>query len=176
MDVVALKNQEAFLRSGKSLVVPPSRIFSLLILNKTFQIIKVDNRSDECNVEIFLYIGLALMCIGTTFVFIGMGEQQGFKTTQLRMTGPVLIFVGIILIAMRLLCCLNTRKRPSVAVTSITPSPENSEVVKTRWKWCPRTKKGQWLMIMEAIYEYIWLATCQGKIYEKPLTLGFNTV
>ena len=76
-----------------------------------------------------MYIGLALMSIGTTFVFIGMGEQQGFKTTQLRMTGPVLILVGVILIILRLLCCINTRqRRPSLAVASIAPSHENSEV------------------------------------------------
>ena len=32
--------------------------------------------------------------------------------------------------------------------------------------WCPRTGKGQRLMFKEAVSEYIWLATCQGKIYE----------
>ena len=32
--------------------------------------------------------------------------------------------------------------------------------------WCPRTGKGQRLMFKEVVSEYIWLATCQGKIYE----------
>ena len=37
---------------------------------------------------------------------------------------------------------------------------------KTRMGWCPRTGNGQRLMFMEAVSEYIWLATCQGKIYK----------
>ena len=36
----------------------------------------------------------------------------------------------------------------------------------SRWRWCPRTWKGQQLMGKEAVCEYIWLATCQSKIYE----------
>ena len=36
----------------------------------------------------------------------------------------------------------------------------------TKWGWCLRTGKGQRLM-MEAINEYIWLDTCQGRIYKK---------
>ena len=41
-----------------------------------------------------------------------------------------------------------------------------SRYYKTRWGWCPRTGKGQWLMVKEAVSEHFWLATCQSKIYE----------
>ena len=33
--------------------------------------------------------------------------------------------------------------------------------------WCPRTGKGQQLMVLEAVNEYFWLATCQGKGKQK---------
>ena len=47
----------------------------------------------------------------------------------------------------------------------------------TRMGWCPRTGKGQRLMFKEAISEYIWLATCQGKIYEnKPPSAMHETI
>ena len=47
----------------------------------------------------------------------------------------------------------------------------------TRMGWCPRTGKGQRLMFKEAIKEYIWLATCQGKIYEnKPPSAMHETI
>ena len=43
--------------------------------------------------------------------------------------------------------------------------------------WCPRTGKGQRLMFKEAVSEYIWLATCQGKIYEnKPPSAMHETL
>ena len=43
--------------------------------------------------------------------------------------------------------------------------------------WCPRTGKGQRLMFKEAVGEYIWLATCQGKIYEnKPPSAMHETI
>ena len=48
---------------------------------------------------------------------------------------------------------------------------------KTRMGWCPRTGKGQRLMFKEAVSEYIWLATCQGKIYEnKPPSAMHETI
>ena len=47
----------------------------------------------------------------------------------------------------------------------------------TRMGWCPRTGKGQQLMFKEAVSEYIWLATCQGKIYEnKPPSAMHETI
>ena len=47
----------------------------------------------------------------------------------------------------------------------------------TRRGWCPRTGKGQQLMVKEAISEYIWFATCQGKIYEnKPPSATHETI
>ena len=47
----------------------------------------------------------------------------------------------------------------------------------TRRGWCPRTGKGQRLMFKEAVSEYIWLATCQGKIYEnKPPSATHETI
>ena len=76
-----------------------------------------------------MYIGLTLVAIGTTFVFIGMegmGEQRGFRTPQLRMTGPALVVAGSGLVITRLLCCLHTRQRP--LVTSSATSPGLSEV------------------------------------------------
>ena len=43
--------------------------------------------------------------------------------------------------------------------------------------WCPRTGKGQRLIFKEAVSEYIWLATCQGKIYEnKPPSAMHKTI
>ena len=48
---------------------------------------------------------------------------------------------------------------------------------KTRMGWCPRTGNGQRLMFMEAVSEYIWLATCQGKIYKnKPPSATHRTI
>ena len=53
---------------------------------------------------------------------------------------------------------------------------ENKENI-TRMGWCPRTGKGQRLMFKEAVSEYIWLATCQGKIYEnKPPSAMHETI
>ena len=47
----------------------------------------------------------------------------------------------------------------------------------TRRGWCPRTGKGQRLMFKEAVSEYIWLATCQGRIYEnKPPSATPGTI
>ena len=54
-------------------------------------------------------------------------------------------------------------------------SSENTKI--TRMGWCPRTGKGQRLMFKEAVSEYIWLATCQGKIYEnKPPSATHETI
>ncbi len=45
----------------------------------------------------------------------------------------------------------------------------------TRRGWCPRTGKGQ--RLMEEVSEYIWLATCQSKIYEnKPPSARHKTI
>ena len=50
-------------------------------------------------------------------------------------------------------------------------------LIDTRWGWCPRTGKGQQLMVKEAVSEYIWLATCQSKIYEnKPPSARHETI
>ena len=47
----------------------------------------------------------------------------------------------------------------------------------TRWGWCPRTGKGQQLMVKEVDIEYIWLATCQSKIDEnKPPSARHETI
>ena len=49
--------------------------------------------------------------------------------------------------------------------------------VNSRRGWCPRKGKGQRLMFKEAVSEYIWLATCQGKIYEnKPPSATHETI
>ncbi len=47
----------------------------------------------------------------------------------------------------------------------------------TRRGWCPRTGKGQRLMVKEAVNEYIWLATCQSKIDKnKPHSARHETI
>ena len=52
-----------------------------------------------------------------------------------------------------------------------------TQPAKTRMGWCQRTGKGQRLMFKEAVSEYIWLATCQGKIYEnKPPSATHETI
>ena len=78
--------------------------------------------TNHCNLDQFLYIGLVTISIGLIFIFIGVGDQvisseyprkilddhfqQGFKTLELRITGPCLILLGSCLIFLRLLCCL----------------------------------------------------------------------
>ena len=47
----------------------------------------------------------------------------------------------------------------------------------TRWGWYPRTGKGQRLIFKEVDSEFIWLATCQSKIYKnKPLSARHKTI
>ena len=78
--------------------------------------------ANQCNLDQFLYIGLVTISIGLIFIFIGVGDQvisseyprkildhpfqQGYKTLELRLTGPCLILFGCCLIFLRLLCCL----------------------------------------------------------------------
>ena len=56
-------------------------------------------------------------------------------------------------------------------------TPTKQTYLDTKRGWCPRTGKGQRLMFKEAVSEYIWLATCQGKIYEnKPPSATHETI
>jgi len=65
----------------------------------------VIRREENYNFDIILYIGLVMVSIGLIFVFTGLGEQQGYKTLVLKMTGPCTIIFGLFFIALRLTCC-----------------------------------------------------------------------
>ena len=68
-------------------------------------------------------------------------------------------------------CCSRILRAPAA------PEVLVKEIDNTRRGWCPRTGKGQRLMFKEAVSEYIWLATCQGKIYEnKPPSATHETI
>ena len=52
-----------------------------------------------------LFIGMGLMAIGLITTFVGLGDK-GFKTFGLKLIGPSLVGVGVLLSIFRVLLCL----------------------------------------------------------------------
>ena len=67
-----------------------------------------------------LYVGLGLVSVGMVITFVGLGDKvkqqqirrahksilQGFKSMQLRMVGPGLVGLGLLLTLLRVLLCI----------------------------------------------------------------------
>ncbi|XP_063697656.1 uncharacterized protein LOC134828605 [Culicoides brevitarsis] len=53
----------------------------------------------------FLYIGFGTIALGLVIAFVGTGEK-GFKTTELRLIGPIMIVVGFVFMVLRIFFCI----------------------------------------------------------------------
>ncbi|CAG7717280.1 unnamed protein product [Allacma fusca] len=51
-----------------------------------------------------IYIGLVLVALGLVISFVGLGEK-GFKTTELKLIGPVLCIIGFSCIILKIIQC-----------------------------------------------------------------------
>lgn len=61
--------------------------------------------------DTLLWSGLAVLLTGTVISFVGLGEK-GFKTSYLRLLGPILCGVGFAVVMFRIgLCCFSTSKQ-----------------------------------------------------------------
>ncbi|XP_039301228.1 uncharacterized protein LOC120348957, partial [Nilaparvata lugens] len=58
-----------------------------------------------------LYVGLGTVAIGLVIAFVGTGEK-GFKTLELRLIGPTLIFGGLLCCLLRILLCICPSRCP----------------------------------------------------------------
>ena len=52
-----------------------------------------------------LFIGMGVMAIGLVTTFVGLGDK-GFKTFGLKLIGPSLVGVGVLLAIFRMMLCL----------------------------------------------------------------------
>ena len=60
--------------------------------------------SDEADINILLYLGFVLVAVGVIITSVGLGER-GFRTLELRMVGPCLLGLGVMMVTLRLLFC-----------------------------------------------------------------------
>jgi hypothetical protein len=61
--------------------------------------------------DLFLWFGLSVLLTGTIISFVGLGEK-GFRTSYLRLLGPVLCGFGLAVVIIRIgICCINGRRK-----------------------------------------------------------------
>ena len=66
--------------------------------------VKYKSFSDEADINILLYLGFVLVAVGVVITSVGLGER-GFRTLELRMVGPCLLGLGVMMVTLRLLFC-----------------------------------------------------------------------
>lgn len=63
------------------------------------------------NFDTLLWFGLTVLLTGTIVSFVGLGEK-GFRTSYLRLMGPILCGTGLAVVIIRIgICCVNGRKK-----------------------------------------------------------------
>ena len=61
--------------------------------------------------DLVLWFGLSVLLTGTIVSFVGLGEK-GFRTSYLRLLGPILCGFGLAVVIIRIgICCINGRKK-----------------------------------------------------------------
>lgn len=61
--------------------------------------------------DALLWFGLTVLLTGTIVSFVGLGEK-GFRTSYLRLMGPILCGTGLAVVIIRIgICCVNGRKK-----------------------------------------------------------------
>ena len=79
----------------------------------------------EGSVSALLYVGLGLVAVGMVITFVGLGEK-GFKSFQLRLVGPGLVGLGVLLRWLLLLTFLLLLTITSAALVPSMNTPTSS--------------------------------------------------
>jgi len=73
-------------------------------------------------------LGLAVLLTGTVISFVGLGEK-GFRTSQLRLLGPIMSGTGLAVVVVRIaFCCMG--KKAKAAVNGFKLSDQLSKAVR----------------------------------------------
>lgn len=69
--------------------------------------------------DTLLWSGLAVLLTGTVVSFVGLGEK-GFRTSYLRLLGPILCGAGLAVVIFRIgICCCSTGKKKAVVAINV---------------------------------------------------------
>lgn len=78
--------------------------------------------------DLLLWLGLTVLLTGTVISFVGLGEK-GFRTSQLRLLGPIMSGTGLAVVIIRIaLCCVT--KRAKAAVTNFNLKDQLAKAVR----------------------------------------------